>query len=83
MSNANVKNSIENFNRDVLVKMSDSEVNDMLSQFKNRIEVLSRRGESTKLLETEFCYIQDEAQRRARYSPVFSYFLNQNNPVEA
>ncbi len=65
-------NSVENFNRDLLVKMTDSEVNDALNQHKIRIDQLARRGENTRLLETEFCYIQDEAQRRAKYSLFFA-----------
>lgn len=83
MSNNNQKQSVPNFNRDLLAKMSDAEVGEALSQFKHRIDVEGRRGESTKLLETELCYIQDEAQRRAKYSPFFSFLVPQATSAEA
>ena len=83
MSSPSSKSVVENFNRDLLVKMTDVEVNVALVHHKNRIESLSRRGESTKDLETEFCYIQDEAQRRSKYSPFFAQRDVQNNSPEA
>lgn len=83
MSSPSSKSVVENFNRDLLVKMTDVEVNEALMQHKNRIESLSRRGENTKSLETEFCYIQDEAQRRAKYSPFFAQRESQDNSPEA
>lgn len=83
MSNNSQKQGVENFNRDLLSKMTDPEVGEALAHFRHRIEVQSRRGESTKQLETEFCYIQDEVQRRAKYSPFFSQSMVSSTFAEA
>ena len=83
MSNSNQRQSVESFNRDLLSKMTDPEVGEAMVQFRNRIELCTRRGENTKLLETEFCYIQDEVQRRAKYSPFFSHHVASSTLPEA
>lgn len=80
---SNTKFFVENFNRDLLVKMTDIEVAEASSQVKYKIDSLSRKGENTKSLETEFCYIQDEIQRRAKYSPFFMQKDVQSDTAEA
>ena len=57
-----------NYTREVLMKMNDHQLNEMLGYLKNRIETGRRNGKNMQNDEVEFCYLQDEFFRRSRWN---------------
>ncbi len=57
-----------NYTREVLMKMNDSQLNEMLSYLKNKIETGRKAGKNMQVDEVEFCYLQDEFYRRSRWN---------------
>jgi len=56
------------YTREVLMKMNDNQLNEMLGYLKNKIESGRKTGKNTQGDEVEFCYLQDEYYRRARWN---------------
>ena len=56
------------YTREVLTKMNDSQLNEMISYLKNKIESGRKEGKNTHQDEVEFCYLQDEFFRRSRWN---------------
>lgn len=57
-----------NYTREVLMKMNDNQLNEMITHLKNKIEAGRKAGQSMKEDEVEFCYLQDEYFRRSRWN---------------
>lgn len=57
-----------NYTREVLMKMNDNQLNEMITHLKNKIESGKKAGKSMKDDEVEFCYLQDEYFRRSRWN---------------
>ena len=57
-----------NYTREVLMKMNDSQLNEMLGYLKNKIESGRKAGRNMQVDEVEFCYLQDEFYRRSRWN---------------
>lgn len=66
-----------------LLNISKSENNNLQNQYKSQIRA-NQMGEALELfVQDSFCVIpgkMDESQRDLKYSSVFSYLANQNNP---
>ncbi len=56
------------YTREVLTKMNDSQLNEMISYLKNKIESGRKEGKNTHQDEVEFCYLQDEFFRRSKWN---------------
>ncbi len=74
------ENSTE-YTRDILVQMSDRQIDDAASKLKRLIRETERRDSSSKSkkinpeekkrlheLEVEYCYVDDEKQRRQKFN---------------
>ncbi len=57
-----------NYTREVLMKMNDNQLSEMLSYLKNQIETGRKAGKNMQAEEVEFCYLQDEFFRRSRWN---------------
>jgi len=57
--------------RETLSTMSDRELNDSLSDITRKIRMFRKNGKDTKVFEVEYCYLEDESQRRATYGRNF------------
>ena len=57
-----------NYTREVLMKMTDSQLSEMLGYLKNKIESGRKEGKNMQTDEVEFCYLQDEFYRRSRWN---------------
>ena len=57
-----------NYTREVLMKMNDNQLNEMLGYLKNKIESGRKGGTTMQVDEVEFCYLQDEFFRRSRWN---------------
>ena len=58
--------------REMLSAMSDRELNDALGNLSRKIRMFRKNGKDTKTLEVEYCYIEDECQRRSVYGRGFA-----------
>lgn len=56
------------YTREVLMKMNDNQLSEMLGYLKNKIESGKKSGGNMQVDEVEFCYLQDEFFRRSRYN---------------
>ncbi len=56
------------YTREVLMKMNDNQLNEMLGYLKNKIESGRKAGKNMQADEVEFCYLQDEFFRRSRWN---------------
>ena len=58
----------EQITRNKLSGMSDRQINDAMTTIDRQIRMLRKNGKDTKPLEVEYCYYEDEIQRRSKYS---------------
>ena len=58
--------------KEILLSMSDRELNDSLGNLSRKIRMFRKNGKDTKVLEVEYCYLEDECQRRAAYGRNFA-----------
>lgn len=56
------------YTREILMKMNDRQLGEMMDYLKTRIEDGKRRGRKTHEDEVEFCYLQDEFFRRSKWN---------------
>jgi len=56
------------YTREILMKMNDRQLGEMMDYLKSRIEGGKRKGRKTQEDEVEFCYLQDEFFRRSKWN---------------
>ena len=59
---------VRTFSRDEITSLSDQELGSALRTMTNAIRTSQRSGEDSHQYEIEFCYLENERQRRAKWS---------------
>ena len=65
-------NNCKTYSRDEITAFSDKELSAAVHQMRSAIRDARRRGADTISLEIEFCYLDNEKQKREKWSGSFS-----------
>ena len=72
--------SYKTYSRDEILAFTDAELHDAVNKIRTCIRDARRRGNDTTNLEIEFCYLDNERQKREKWSGGNSHRPHKRNP---